>query len=316
MEADAERTEQLKAQKFESRLPMNVADGALIDTNCDGIPDSIALDTWGDGFGDRVVRLSTFATKPLQRCAQEIVASTAFKIYSLVVTAAQLGSCMLIDKHVPRIVFIVAEVLTCAALVGESTCRWGAEGFKLRFLFTPIMFLDLLNIVPVLALILNPTLARANPAFAAVRLIRATRVLRLARLLKKDSLPISEVTRSATHVAFSFLALVMVPAGFFWEFEKAANPELHGYADALYFSITTLTTVGYGDITPVTRLGRVIVSFQMLSAVSLIPYEVSNLFTAIRQEAHASVVDWNVPIVVFLSTSQERDFAVSVAQAS
>jgi len=293
VQVDDDRLEErLNTQLSEVRLPEIPADCTLIDTNYDGTPDSIVVDTVGDGIGDTIIPLAS--TGRLQRFAQEMVASTSFKVFSLGVTLTQLGTCMLADEEVPREIFRIAEMLTCTALVGESFCRWWAERFTLRFLFRPIMILDLLNILPLVSVIFNPTLTSANPAFAASRLFRATRVLRLARLLGKGDLPISEVTRTATHIAFSGLALVMVPAGFFWELEREVNDDLRGYGDALYFAITTLTTVGYGDITPVTRLGRLIVSFQMLSAVSLIPYEVSNLFTVINK-ARSSDIELECP---------------------
>ena len=51
----------------------------------------------------------------------------------------------------------------------------------------------------------------------------------------------------------------------FYLFERAENPALHSYLDALWWGIITMTTVGYGDIFPVTGVGRVIAALLLLT---------------------------------------------------
>ena len=53
------------------------------------------------------------------------------------------------------------------------------------------------------------------------------------------------------------------------------------YLTALYFGLTTLTTVGFGDIAPVTPLGRAVVCFSILFGVTIIPVQLSSLASAI-----------------------------------
>lgn len=59
----------------------------------------------------------------------------------------------------------------------------------------------------------------------------------------------------------------MIFADFF--VEHALNPNLKNYFDALYFTTATMTTVGYGDITPVTNLGKVLAICFMLSGTAI-----------------------------------------------
>jgi voltage-gated potassium channel Kch len=69
-------------------------------------------------------------------------------------------------------------------------------------------------------------------------------------------------------VIMAFTA-INIGAGLFWLIEHEANPNLHNYLDALYFTTATMTTVGYGDITAVTGLGRGLAICLMLSGTAI-----------------------------------------------
>ena len=55
----------------------------------------------------------------------------------------------------------------------------------------------------------------------------------------------------------------------FWWIERARNPDMSTLFDAVYFTITTLTGVGFGDVVPVTRLGKVLAMLTMLGGTAL-----------------------------------------------
>jgi len=265
-----------------------------VDTDGDGVADSIALDTVGDGFADTLVPLA--AEDTWRRRAQELLTSPGFQVYSLVLTivllvifAAGLDTSLLGGLDA-----LFAEEVAYALLVGEYGLRWFAVNFKPSFLLTPIMVVDLLNILP-LGLIIDPSLSVALPALSALRLLRATRILRLSRLFSKETftklvqalrgsstaVEVSEVTRVVCRVAFTVAAVVLTAAGLIFEAERATNPAFSTFGDAIYFAITTLTTVGFGDLVPTTEIGRLIVAGEMLAAVTFIPYEVTQLFGAL-----------------------------------
>ena len=265
-----------------------------VDTDGDGVADSIALDTVGDGFADTLVPLA--AQDTWRRRAQELLTSPGFQVYSLILTivllvifAAGLDTSLLGGLDA-----LFAEEVAYALLVGEYGLRWFAVNFKPGFLLTPIMVVDLLNILP-LGLIIDPSLSVALPALSALRLLRATRILRLSRLFSKETftklvqalrgsstaVEVSEVTRVVCRVAFTVAAVVLTAAGLIFEAERATNPAFSTFGDAIYFAITTLTTVGFGDLVPTTEIGRLIVAGEMLAAVTFIPYEVTQLFGAL-----------------------------------
>ncbi|MCB0405979.1 MAG: two pore domain potassium channel family protein [Bdellovibrionales bacterium] len=62
--------------------------------------------------------------------------------------------------------------------------------------------------------------------------------------------------------------LLVVCAFLFYGVEHSANPQVKDFFDALWWAFTTVSTVGYGDITPITNEGRVIGIFLMVTGVS------------------------------------------------
>lgn len=62
---------------------------------------------------------------------------------------------------------------------------------------------------------------------------------------------------------------INIGAGLFWLAEHGVNSNLKSYLDALYFTTATMTTVGYGDITPVTSLGKILAICFMLSGTAI-----------------------------------------------
>ncbi|NDF13924.1 two pore domain potassium channel family protein [bacterium] len=61
----------------------------------------------------------------------------------------------------------------------------------------------------------------------------------------------------------SFTVIVFFSLLIFW-IEHVVNPKMERYLDALYFTVATLTSVGYGDIAPVTFAGRIVAILMML----------------------------------------------------
>ncbi|KAK3257254.1 hypothetical protein CYMTET_33652 [Cymbomonas tetramitiformis] len=61
------------------------------------------------------------------------------------------------------------------------------------------------------------------------------------------------------------------------------NTEVNNFFDALYFSTITLTTVGFGDITPKTTIARLVTSCSVLLGVLLIPAQLTSLAASLMQ---------------------------------
>ena len=66
------------------------------------------------------------------------------------------------------------------------------------------------------------------------------------------------------------LTCVTQASGLIYAAESGSNTQITDFFDALYFGLTTLTTVGFGDITPVTPVGRLIVSASTVVGIALV----------------------------------------------
>ena len=81
-------------------------------------------------------------------------------------------------------------------------------------------------------------------------------------------------------VVISIFTLLSVSTGLIYTAEHETNPMFTDYFTTLYFGLTTLTTVGFGDITPVTFQGRLVVMASILAGVIIIPAQAASLAEA------------------------------------
>jgi voltage-gated potassium channel len=79
------------------------------------------------------------------------------------------------------------------------------------------------------------------------------------------------IVRAVRMVAFVALSLAVVAAVVEW----AVDPGIGSFRDSLWWAVTTVTTVGYGDVVPTSTGGRLVGSILMLAGVSAIPIATS-----------------------------------------
>ena len=86
-------------------------------------------------------------------------------------------------------------------------------------------------------------------------------------------------------------ALVIVGATLITSLERARNPELGSFPDALWWAIVTITTVGYGNQEPITFFGRIVAVFLMVSGVGFFAALAANLAAVFVNKEEASQLD-------------------------
>lgn len=207
-----------------------------------------------------------------------MLASRIYDWYMLVMIIASIVPLMFIEDYP---IFKVIEIITVTAFIIDYILRWYTSDIQLRkgmvsyfiYPFTPMAIIDLLSILPGLNLI--------NPEF---KLLRLTRLLKIVRLLKifrySDKITIFlRVLSKEKEVLLSVLMLavfyIFITALIMFNAEPHINPQtgeitFHSFFDALYWATVTLTTVGYGDLCPVTNIGRVVSMLSSLFGVAII----------------------------------------------
>ena len=108
----------------------------------------------------------------------------------------------------------------------------------------------------------------------------ASRIARRSQLELSLGLPPESVKMSQLKFArvFSSLAtLLFISTGLIYTFEHSSNPEIPDFFTALYFGLCTLTTVGFGDIVPVTPAGRAVVCASIIVGIGVVPLQVGEL---------------------------------------
>lgn len=205
-------------------------------------------------------------------------ASRLYDWYMLIMIVASITPLMFIDDYP---IFKVIEIVTVIAFIIDYILRWSTANLQLKrgllsyilYPFTPMAIIDLLSILPGLNLI--------SPEF---KLLRLTRLLKIFRLLKvfrySDKITMFlRVLKKERQVLLSVLMLalfyIFVTALIMFNAEPHINSEtgavtFHSFFDALYWATVTLTTVGYGDLCPVTDIGRVVSMLSSLFGVAII----------------------------------------------
>jgi voltage-gated potassium channel len=153
-------------------------------------------------------------------------------------------------------VLSAAELLVVALFTVEYLARlWAAE----RPLAYATSFWGVVDLVAIL-----PALLLLAPDWAALRVLRLLRLLRLLKLFRAER-AMARLTRALAAVRadlgiFAFIALCVMylSAVGIYHFEAEAQPEAFGsIPESLWWAIATLTTVGYGDVYPVTTGGQI-----------------------------------------------------------
>ncbi|MBG6206011.1 voltage-gated potassium channel [Labrenzia sp. EL_126] len=173
--------------------------------------------------------------------------------------------------------------------------RYGPLWSRLRYAAHPDAIIDLIGALPLLFVLFLP-----NQAFTIVVILRLLRFLKLARYSPALRSLISAVVGERKALLGSSMIIsgvILLSATLMYLVEHDVQPEkfrsiLHG----IYWAITTITTVGYGDVVPVSNLGKIVGSVVMLMGYGLIALPVGIIASAFAREIHSRdfVVTWSM----------------------
>lgn len=173
-------------------------------------------------------------------------------------------------------IFYVFDKIAVVVFIIDYVLRWLTADHRrpnkpawkaiLIYPITPMAIIDLLSILP--------SFSMANKALKLFRITRLLKILRVFKFIRysKHFQVLFRVLHKERKILWTVFAIalgyIFVTALIMFNVEDSAM--FNDFFDALYWSTTTLTTVGYGDIYPATNFGRIISMLSSLFGVAII----------------------------------------------
>jgi len=146
---------------------------------------------------------------------------------------------------------------------------------KIEYMRTPSAIVDMLAILP---------------AYRPIRILRFFVLFRVFKLLRytKSINQFVDVLANKRFELFTLLFIlffVMVVSGIaIYVLEEKSNPNINSLFDAVYWALITISTVGYGDISPITTGGRIISIIIIISGIAMISFATSVIVSAFSEK--------------------------------
>ena len=190
--------------------------------------------------------------------------SERFRYARLVFDIITIGVFVVDSVQPPFGTMVVADTIIAGLLIADFAAQLLIAKRPLRYLLEPLTLVDML----VIATLLAPFLIE-NWAF--LRVLRALRMLRSYRVLQDLRRRFRFFARNQQVIAaaINLVVFVFVVTALVFVTQRANNPQIVSYVDALYFTVATLTTTGFGDITLKGQGGRLLSVLIMLVGFSL-----------------------------------------------
>lgn len=180
--------------------------------------------------------------------------------------------------------FLLVEWIFTGLFTVEYLLRLLVIQRPLRFVFSPLGLIDLLSILPSYLSVLYPG-AQSLLVLRALRLLRVFRIFKLTHYIDEAQFLTSALRRSMRKIAIFMLVVltltvILGSVMYMVEGEKAGFTSI---PTSIYWAVVTITTVGYGDIAPLTPLGKFIASVMMLIGYGIIAVPTGILSSELRK---------------------------------
>ncbi|MGD8326006.1 MAG: cyclic nucleotide-gated ion channel [Sphingomonadales bacterium] len=182
-------------------------------------------------------------------------------------------------------IFTIEYVLRLWASVERPGASfYNAITARLRYMATPLAIFDLLAILPFYIGVSVGVDLRALRIFRVVRILKLIRysvaMATLGRVLRNE-------IRALTAALIIMMGLVFVAATLLYYVERHVQPEaFQSIPHAMWWSVATLTTVGYGDVVPITPVGRILASVIMVFGLGVYAIPIGIMASGFSSEIH------------------------------
>lgn len=177
-----------------------------------------------------------------------------------------------------------------------------------HFVRTPLAIVDLLSIIPLYVVLF------ADADLRVLLILRLLRFFKLARYspgMRSLAAAMQSERNALLASGVLLIGAMLLSSSLIHLAEGHIQPDKFGtIPDAMWWAIVTLTTVGYGDIVPITLAGRIIAGFTMVTGMLMLALPIGIVATAFSEEIHRRefVVTWGmlarVPLFSSLNASE------------
>lgn len=155
---------------------------------------------------------------------------------------------------------------------------WQALREKFRYVIQPLAIIDLLAIVP---------------SYRPLRFLRIFLLFRIFKLFRytrsiSEFVKVLSEKRIELLTLFIFMAFITFTAAtamYFFETDQRGQ-QIHNFFDSIYWALVTMSTVGYGDITPHTNEGRIVAMVLIIAGLGVISFFTSIIVSAFGEKIH------------------------------
>lgn len=168
--------------------------------------------------------------------------------------------------------FWVMEWILTGLFTVEYAARLWVVRNRWKYALSFFGVVDLLSILPSYLELLIPG-SHYLMTFRVLRLLRMFRILKMAEYLGEANVLMNALIASRRKIMVfltTVMAIVLVEGTLMYVIERDSNPDFSNIPQSIYWAIVTITTVGYGDVAPVTVLGKMMASVIMLTGFAII----------------------------------------------
>lgn len=155
-----------------------------------------------------------------------------------------------------------------------------------RYIFSFYGLVDLISIIPSYLEYFFPE-THVLMIIRAFRLLRVFRIFKLVKFLNESKRLLFAMIRSLRKILiflFFVLLLTIFLGAIMYVLESGSNPQFSSIPQSIYWAIVTITTVGYGDVAPITPLGKIVSSLIMILGYAIIAVPTGILSTSMMRE--------------------------------
>lgn len=187
-----------------------------------------------------------------------------YELFLIAITAISILNIFLIyfapAREMKQVIWIV-DLAFCFLFLGDFTYRLLTAPSKTAYFFRQYGWLDLLGSLPI-------------PGIRIIRSVRSVRTIRLMRQygVRNMESELRQDRAGSTLILVAFMAILVLEFGSYFILGAevgAGNANILTPSDALWWSVVTIATVGYGDLYPVTNQGRIIGTIVIITGVGI-----------------------------------------------